>query len=78
VFVEQPPSIESFGVANGAFELSWSALAGRTYRVQYKTNLNGTTWTDLVPDILATGPTATATNLIDGVPERFYRVLLLP
>ena len=72
------PLIQSLGVTNRVFGLTWSAVAGGTCRVQYKNNLGMANWTALVPNIVATGPTATATNSITNSPQRFYRVMLVP
>ena len=59
-------------------ELTWSAVMGRTYRTQYKTNLSDPGWTDLSPDVLATGNTASLTDTSAAGTQRFYRVALLP
>jgi hypothetical protein len=72
------PLIQSLGVTNRVFGLTWSAVAGGTYQVQYKDNLGIANWTALVPNIVATGPTATATNSITNSPQRFYRIVLMP
>jgi hypothetical protein len=76
LLVTPPPEIFSLNASNGQFTLTWSALGGKTYRVQYKENLADTNWTDLAPDVTATGPTASSSDAI--VPtQRFYRVLAL-
>ena len=58
--------------------LTWSAVSNRTYHVQYKTNLASLSWTDLSPDITATGSTAFYTDHPNGARQRYYRVTLLP
>ncbi|NOS70121.1 MAG: hypothetical protein HOP33_09345 [Verrucomicrobia bacterium] len=67
-----PPTITSNGVA-----ISWTAIPGQTYRLQYKTNLTDAAWADLSNDITATDGTM---NVNDPAiyPQRFYRLLLLP
>jgi hypothetical protein len=72
------PVFQSVVISNGTAVLSWSAVSGRTYRLQYKAHLPDTSWTDLLPDTTASGPTATATNALGGAAQRFYRVALLP
>jgi hypothetical protein len=72
------PSILFLTPHTNAVTLSWSAAAGQVYRVQFKNSLEDTNWTDLVPDITATGPTAWATNSIGISSQGFYRVILLP
>jgi hypothetical protein len=70
-----PPDIQSVVLANGVATVTWRAVSGQTYRLQYKDELTDSVWTDRVPDVLATGTTATATNAA-VVPQRFYRVVL--
>ncbi|MFN7138293.1 MAG: D-alanyl-D-alanine carboxypeptidase, partial [Limisphaerales bacterium] len=55
--------------------LRWEASAGLTYRVQFKSDLQQPTWSNLV-DITASGTTASHTEPIAGG-QRFYRILLL-
>jgi hypothetical protein len=57
--------------------LNWTAEPGRTYRVQFKTNLDASQWTDLPGDVTASGTTASRTDAVVGA-QRFYRVLLVP
>ena len=73
-----PPVITSIGLTNDMVILTWSSLAGATYREQYIDSLNGTNWNDVSPDITATGSTITQTNILGSVPQRFCRVLLVP
>jgi hypothetical protein len=58
--------------------LSWSAVAGRTYRLEYKDDLAHPAW-QAVGQTLATSATA---SLVDasavGIIQRFYRIVLLP
>jgi hypothetical protein len=62
---------------SGAVTLTWNAVPGQTYRVQYTSNLNAAAWTPLTPDITATTNTASLTDYPSDA-QRFYRVLLLP
>lgn len=59
--------------------ISWLAVPGKTYKVQYKTNLNAAAWADLpgtvTADVEATSITDDTTN---GSEQRFYRVVLVP
>lgn len=56
--------------------ISWQAIVGRTYRVQYKPEVTDA-WSDLPGDITATGTVASKVDVIDAS-HRFYRLLLLP
>ena len=78
VSVVPPPSFSSSVVSNGTVSLTWSAISGQTYRVQYNTNLLGTNWQDLAPDVMATGDTASWTNAPLSDAQGFYRVRVLP
>jgi len=73
-----PPVLQPVRPSNGVARLAWSAIAGQTYRVQYKPTLAATNWTDLLPDITATASTASTTDTVGGAPQRFYRILLVP
>jgi len=72
------PVIQSIIRSQSVISLQWSAVAGRTYRVEYSGNLAQTNWTKLTPDVLASGSTAAATNSIGTSNLRFYRVISLP
>lgn len=64
--------------SDGALTMTWTALLGRAYQVQFKTNLNQQTWSNLVPRVTATNVTASAVELEIGDSRRFYRTVLLP
>jgi uncharacterized repeat protein (TIGR01451 family) len=70
------PVITSFGLTNGAANLTWTSFAGATYRVQAIDNLSGTNWSDMASDVMASGSTVTQTNLPGNVIQRYYRVWL--
>jgi len=60
------------------FALTWSARAGRSYRVHYKADVEATNWTDLAGDIFAYGSIASKADP-EALPadSRFYRVVLV-
>jgi hypothetical protein len=60
-----------------AIAITWPTVPGRTYQVQYSTNLAGTNW-NVVSNVTAIWPTATVSDPIGPDPQRFYRVVLLP
>jgi len=68
------PSIQR---PQGFVTLSWSAIPGRRYRVQFKNSLGDLVWTNVGSVVLAAGDTA---SLVDGSgaasQQRFYRVLM--
>ena len=69
-----PPIIEAIAVSDGVAAITWSAIIGGTYRLQSKDDLSDTNWTDIVPDILATTNSASATNACGTSQTRFYRI----
>jgi hypothetical protein len=75
--VPNPPSITSLDYANNLAVITWTSSAGNSYRVQYVDDLTDTNWTDLEPDIPASGPSATATVPTGLLPQRFFRLLLV-
>lgn len=74
--ITPPPQILSSEAAGGMFTLTWNALGGKTYRVQFKDSLDDTNWSDLLPDVTASGPTASKSDPL-GPDRRFYRILTL-
>jgi hypothetical protein len=78
IVVAPPPTFSSAVVSNDMLTLSWSAISGQTYRVQYSTDLLNTNWTDLPPDVTATDTTASQVDSTSTDAQRFYRVMVLP
>ena len=70
------PLIQSIIQSNGVVTFTWSAIVGQTYRVQYKDNLLDPVWNDLLPDVTASGPTASKSVLLSASPQRFYRIVV--
>ncbi len=65
------------GPTNGTITLTWSATAGQTYQVQYKTNLSQPDWTNLLI-VTATNSTATVSDALNASAQHFYRAIWLP
>jgi hypothetical protein len=64
----------SAGRTNNTFTLRWQTMSGRTYRVEYKNNLNDAQWTILPQVINGNGSIYTFMDVAANVPQRFYRV----
>jgi len=68
--------IVNANVNSEGFHVEWAAVSGKTYRVQYRNDMDGS-WSNLL-DVTAT--TTGLTNIVDtaapSLPRRFYRVLL--
>lgn len=73
--ITPPIQILSLALVSNAAAVTWSSTAGNSYRLQYKTNLDSASWTDVVPDVVATGATATASQPLDTASGRFFRVM---
>ena len=70
-FAVRPLSI----ALNGVVTLSWSAMPGATYLVQFKDDLNAPTWNDLPGLVTATGELATRTDTAPIGNQRWYRIV---
>src|SRR5262249_42925926 len=60
-------------IPNGEMVITWTAESVKTYRVQFKTELNAPAWTDL-DEVTATGPRASSTTTVNAASRRFYRI----
>jgi uncharacterized repeat protein (TIGR03803 family) len=60
----------------GSLQLTWSAMAGIYYQLQYTTNLGQTPWLNAGDPIQATDDTLSALVSAGPDPRRFYRVAL--
>ncbi len=60
---------------NGDLVIAWSAEAGKTYRIQFKDDLNTGSWTDLI-DLPAVGASVSYTISTGAAPRRFFRIQL--
>lgn len=78
VVVVLQPTILSVTESNGAVTLTWSAIPGQNYRVQYKSDLDQNFWNDLPGDVLSTGESGSKTDSTGLVEQRFYQILVLP
>ena len=73
-----PPMIQSIVASTDVVTVTWTTVAGQTYRLQYKDPEDFTNWNSVTPDVTATGPASSATNTVGSSILRLYRVLLLP
>jgi hypothetical protein len=73
IVVLAAPRIVELRRAGASVSLTWTAIAGSRYRVQFKDNLAQPDWSDLPGEVLATGETATRTDSL-GPRQRFYRL----
>jgi hypothetical protein len=59
--------------------ITWTAIPGKTYLIQFKTNLIDVAWEELAGSVKADATTASKSDdTTNGAEQRFYRVLLMP
>ena len=63
----------SSGPSAFSSSLTWGTRAGKSYAVDYKSDLNAAQWIPLWTN-LATGSTLTFTNTTTNAPQQFYRI----
>ncbi len=68
-----PVRLAPFTLTNGNFAFSWSAIPGRTYRVQWKQQLSDSAWNDWT-NVTASGSSASVSEAATPT-QRFYRVV---
>ncbi len=74
----ESPKIISTSQSGDNFTLTWLALVGRSYQLQFNTNLTQPNWKNVGGPLTATNTVASASDVISANPQRFYRIALLP
>ena len=72
------PVFQSAASANGSITLTWSAMTGVTYQLQFTTSLSAPNWTNLGAPTNASSPSIAASDVKPADPQRFYRVVVAP
>jgi uncharacterized repeat protein (TIGR03803 family) len=72
------PAFQTIAKTNGMIALTWSAVAGQAYQMQYATNLFQPDWNNLGSNFIATNGTVTTFDPVGIEPNRFYRINLSP
>jgi hypothetical protein len=78
VTVNSRPVILSIVPVTQGLSISWSAIPGGAYRLQYQTNLAATDWQIRSNVVIATDPIATTIVPSPSASGFFYRVQVLP
>lgn len=76
ITVAPPPLIQGVELAGTNLVLTWTAIYGKTYRVEYTDRLDAPGWSNLPANVTASGPTAWSPNALDTA-QRFYRIMSL-
>jgi hypothetical protein len=74
---ESGPSL-SIQVSGTNFVFSWPTVSGRTYQIEFKDDLNASTWAPLGSTLVGTGNVITSTNNLTFAIQRFFRLQLVP
>ena len=74
--IPMPPMFQSINKTNGAIAFTWSAVAGQSYQLQYKTNLIQANWLGLGGSMIATNSPMSSTDSTPTNSQRLYRVVL--
>lgn len=69
--------LQSITLTGQVATLTWNAIPGSNYLVEWNPDLGTSTWTNLPGPITAPGPTATRQDSLGPV-QRYYRVILAP
>jgi sugar lactone lactonase YvrE len=72
-----PPIHPAFTPLNGAINLTWPAVPGLAYQLQYKTNLTQPDWLNLGGPVTTNGSAASLLDLPGAGLQRYYRVGLV-
>jgi len=72
------PIFQSVNASGGTVTLTWAALPGLSYQLQYTADLASSDWINLGPPTNAVTNIVTVSDIHPAVPRRFYRFLVLP
>lgn len=72
------PTIKNVARSGNTINFSWASAVGRSYQVQYRTNLTQVGWLNLNSPITAIGTTTSSSDTVGPGPRRFYRISLVP
>jgi uncharacterized repeat protein (TIGR03803 family) len=75
---QQPPVFQLVSQTGNMLTLTWSAIVGRSYQLQRKTDLDQPAWIDWGSPVIATNATMTSSDVLGPVAHQFYRIALLP
>ena len=75
IFVAAPPVIQSIVAFGGNVTVTWSAIAGKVYQVEYKSDLAALTWNVLSGDLTASAERAAKVDVTASTTRRFYRIV---
>ena len=71
-------NLPAAGASNAVPAISWPLASGKSYQVQYKTNLTDAVWLPLPGDATFVGDTGWFNDALPSPGQRFYRIVLSP
>jgi uncharacterized repeat protein (TIGR03803 family) len=74
---QMPVLMQASKDVDGALKVSWRAIVGKTYQVQFNSDLTSTNWNNLGSAITATNAAMAICDSIGSDLQRLYRVVLL-
>jgi uncharacterized repeat protein (TIGR03803 family) len=74
----EPPIIKTLLIENGIVIVTWTSIPGAAYRVEYRLALADSSWTGIVPDVVATSRRTSLLTPVGDTITRYYRIRLLP
>jgi hypothetical protein len=72
-----PLTMTSVTMANGMTTVTWTATPRTVYTLQYKTNLQDSSWISIPGDVTASANTASKNDAVGSTKQRFYRVMVV-
>ena len=78
VTIVSRPVLQSLNISNQLVTMTWTAITGQTYWVQYADAPVASHWSNLAPAVMATNSVATASDSVSSLGQRFYRIQLAP
>jgi hypothetical protein len=72
------PAFQSAASVGGSITLTWAAMTGVTYQLQYTASLSAPNWSNLGPPITASNGVIATSDNQPADSQRFYRVVLAP
>jgi len=78
VLGDPEPAIPAITADRRSCALSWTAVQGYSYQIQFKQDLNTTNWLDLGAPVVSTNSVISICDQIGTNTQRFYRAILLP
>ncbi len=71
-------TIQSIVLSNDVVIITWGAISNQNYMLQRNDDITSTNWVDVPPAVQGTSSTATTTDSVSSVTQRWYRIHLVP